>query len=366
MGSHTPEAVDEQRGSVEGQGIGDGEGVGSVEAVCAPVEIAPVDVNQACRLGLGLGDRRRKSLERVERDALLAELTYEPACRLGEAGCVRDGPEVSVGRTGNLARVPARGHRRQRSPPGIDERPFAESDPQLTERGEADVEQTGRGVGDQTLQVWALKDAADEDVDRRERILRSGPATSARSASSSAAGDPSTSRSPGAGGSGTSICHRPHAPTLRLSALERRLCCLSLCLSTWVRQTMRYRPPSRQGDLGSPRQHCGRHRRDRHDGACGAPEREGHSGDDEADENAARPTAGAATPDNDHRLLVLLCHVASLLHSCDRRHSPDSARRSPQRPRGATDISASMASVRVLAKPRAGVRQRARKGDCPV
>ena len=83
---------------------------------------------------------------------------------------MRDRPEVPVGGPCDLGGVAARGDRGEGSPSGVDQPRLAESDAELAERREADVEERAVCLGDQALQVGALEHAADEDVERGERV----------------------------------------------------------------------------------------------------------------------------------------------------------------------------------------------------
>ena len=103
-------------------------------------------------------------------NVLLAELADEPACRLGEARRVRDRAEVAIRLACDLGGVAAGRHRREGAPTSLDQAVLAEPNPELAERREAHVEQSGAVLGDQALEVRAQKDAADEHVDRRQGV----------------------------------------------------------------------------------------------------------------------------------------------------------------------------------------------------
>ena len=61
-----PDAVDEQLGAVERRGVGDGERVLAVVAVGPASRLASVEVDERCRLRLGLGGVGRERCERLE------------------------------------------------------------------------------------------------------------------------------------------------------------------------------------------------------------------------------------------------------------------------------------------------------------
>ena len=170
MRTESPDADEHELDSVEPGGVGDCKRVLAVVEIGASLEVTPIEGCEIVSLRLGLETVSRDALELVGLDSLAAELPHELAHGLGEAGRRGDRSEVPLAAARDLACVRALGDRRERVSPGDGERRGAESETELAKSGEADVEQPGRCVGDEALQVRAQEDAADKNVDGREWI----------------------------------------------------------------------------------------------------------------------------------------------------------------------------------------------------
>ena len=84
-----------------------------------------------CALAVDSAAASRVALEGLERNALLAELPDEPACRLGEAGCVRDRTEVAIRLARHFGGVAAGRHRREGATTSVDQPVLAEANSEL-------------------------------------------------------------------------------------------------------------------------------------------------------------------------------------------------------------------------------------------